>query len=221
MLSRRATRCARGLTLEGLPESTSLRRRVLGMRIRQRSGLSVPVSRRGRRRRPRTVTIPSRKRPRGARGRPTRPGCVGLTAPGPRHRAMAMRLGRLLGLSAVAVFVLSAFTPLLAAVAALLGGPARLEPADAIVVAARGGVDSDGVLSNASLRRTLHGIALYRRGLAPLLLFSGGHSDRRPDEAATRADLERTSLEAWEFRRPPSSPTRAPVRLARRHGQCV
>jgi uncharacterized SAM-binding protein YcdF (DUF218 family) len=104
---------------------------------------------------------------------------------------MAMRLGRFLGLAALVVLAASAFTPLLAAVAAWLGGTARLDPADAIVVAARGGVDSDGVLSNASLRRALHGIALYRRGLAPLLLFTGGHPDRRPDEAAARADLAR------------------------------
>ena len=102
-----------------------------------------------------------------------------------------MRLSRLTGLGAVLVICATAFTPLLSHLAAWLGGPARLEPADAIVVAARGGVDSDGVLSNASLRRTLHGIALYQRGLAPLLVFTGTHRTLGPDEAAVRADLAR------------------------------
>ena len=102
-----------------------------------------------------------------------------------------MRLWRLTGLGAVLVIFAAAFTPVLSHLAAWLGGPPRLDPADAIVVTARGGVDSDGVLSNASLRRTLHGIALYQRGLAPLLVFTGYQRRLGPDEAAVRADLAR------------------------------
>ncbi len=54
-----------------------------------------------------------------------------------------------------------------------MAGAARIEPADAIVVLGRGGADSDGVLTNRSLRRLMHGIELYRERLAPLLVLSG------------------------------------------------
>lgn len=68
--------------------------------------------------------------------------------------------------------------------------PARFERAQAIVVLG-GGVHQDGMLSHASLRRTLHGISLHRKGLAPLLVLSGPAPDAGPGEAEVRAELAR------------------------------
>ena len=86
---------------------------------------------------------------------------------------------RALGLIAVVLVVVGAFTPLASAVNARMGGTPRLEPAEAIVVVARGGADADGVLTNRSMRRALLGIELYHRGLAPLLVFSGSDAEIR------------------------------------------
>lgn len=80
---------------------------------------------------------------------------------------------RILGLAALLVFVAAAFTPVSNWLNAWMAGAARIEPADAIVVLGRGGADSDGVLTNRSLRRLTHGIELYRERLAPLLVLSG------------------------------------------------
>ena len=80
---------------------------------------------------------------------------------------------RILGLGALLVFVAAAFTPVSNWLNAWMAGAARIEPADAIVVLGRGGADSDGVLTNRSLRRLMHGIELYRERLAPLLVLSG------------------------------------------------
>lgn len=93
---------------------------------------------------------------------------------------------RWLGLIGVGCFLVGAFTPLANALNAWMAGAPRLEPAEAIVVVGRGGADTDGVLTNRSLRRTLRGIRLYHDRLAPLLVFSGG-----PDEVSARADLAR------------------------------
>jgi len=94
---------------------------------------------------------------------------------------------RILGLVAVLGVLLAAFTPLPNRLNALMAGSPRLEPADASVVLGRGGADSDGVLTNRSLRRVLHGIDLYRRALAPVLVLSG-----TSEEARARADLARS-----------------------------
>jgi uncharacterized SAM-binding protein YcdF (DUF218 family) len=84
-----------------------------------------------------------------------------------------MRGLRLLGLVGVLLFAVAAFTPLANRLNIWMAGVATLEPADAIVVLGRGGADTDGVLTNRSLRRTLYGIDLYRDGLAPVLALSG------------------------------------------------
>ncbi len=102
-----------------------------------------------------------------------------------------MRLYRILGFVVVALLAVSAFTSLPRLVSSWMGGVWRPEPADAIVVLGTGGADPDGAISRASLRRTLHGIALYRRGLAPVLVLSGSASQEGPDEAAVRADVAR------------------------------
>jgi uncharacterized SAM-binding protein YcdF (DUF218 family) len=98
---------------------------------------------------------------------------------------------RILGIAAVVSFLLASFTPLPNALNRWAGVPARLEPAAAIVVLA-GGLNEDGVLSDSSLRRALHGIVLFHHGLAPLLAVSGPASRRhRRGEAEVRAEMAR------------------------------
>lgn len=123
---------------------------------------------------------------------------------------------RALGLIGLAALGIAAFTPLPSALNAWMAGPPRLEPAQAIVVLARGGVDTDEVLSNASLRRTLFGVTLYRKGLAPLLVFSGGDGGDGRGEAAVRAELAR----GWGV--PPGAVlTAPPVRNTREEAVAV
>jgi uncharacterized SAM-binding protein YcdF (DUF218 family) len=124
-----------------------------------------------------------------------------------------MRGVRLLGLVGLLLFAVAAFTPLANRLNIWMAGQAMLEPADAIVVLGRGGADSDGVLTNRSLRRTLHGIGLYGDGLAPVLVFSGSaeetHARARlaqglgvPSGAILRvASTKTTKGEAEELRR--------------------
>jgi uncharacterized SAM-binding protein YcdF (DUF218 family) len=97
-----------------------------------------------------------------------------------------MRGLRLLGLIGLLVFVAAAFTPLANFLNLRMGGVARLEPSDAIVVLGRGGADSDGILTNRSLRRVLRGVDLYADGLASLLVLSGS-----ADETRARSSLAR------------------------------
>jgi len=91
---------------------------------------------------------------------------------------------RLLGLLGLLLFAVAAFTPLANSLNIWMAGMAMLEPADAIVVLGRGGADTDGVLTNRSLRRTLDGIGLYGDGFAPVLVLSGSS-----DETSARARL--------------------------------
>jgi len=95
-----------------------------------------------------------------------------------------MRGLRLLGLAGIVVFATMAFTPLANYINVRMAGVARLEPSDAIVVLGRGGADSDGFLTNRSLRRVVRGIDLYHQGLAPVLVFSGS-----PEEIRGRANV--------------------------------
>jgi uncharacterized SAM-binding protein YcdF (DUF218 family) len=81
----------------------------------------------------------------------------------------ALRAG---GAACVLLLLATAFTPLANRLGRRLAIPARIEPADAIVVLA-GGAHPDGTLYESSLRRLVHGITLARRGLAPCLLVSG------------------------------------------------
>src|SRR3989449_6721340 len=92
-----------------------------------------------------------------------------------------------LGLATLALFFLGAFTPLPVFLYAMISVPVHIERADAIVVLAGGGVLASGQLTDTSLRRTVRGIALYRDGLAPLLVLSGAAGRR--SEGAARAVL--------------------------------
>lgn len=102
-----------------------------------------------------------------------------------------MRWIRIFGLVGLAFFFASAFTPLPNTLSRWVATPARLEPADAIVVLG-GGLSTEGVPTNSSLRRALHGITLYGNGLAPLLVFLGPAPDHGPPEAEIRAQLAHT-----------------------------
>jgi uncharacterized SAM-binding protein YcdF (DUF218 family) len=97
-----------------------------------------------------------------------------------------MRGLRLLGLIGFLVFVAAAFTPLANFLNIRMAGVARLEPSDAIVVLGRGGADSDGILTNRSLRRVIRGVDLYADGLASLLVLCGS-----VDETRARSSLAR------------------------------
>jgi uncharacterized SAM-binding protein YcdF (DUF218 family) len=102
-----------------------------------------------------------------------------------------VRLIQILGGTAVVVFFLGSFTPLPNALHRWAGIPPQLQPAAAIVVLG-GGMDAPGVLSNSSLRRMIHGIMLFHRGLAPLLAISGPANRRDGrDEAEVRAEMAR------------------------------
>ena len=90
-----------------------------------------------------------------------------------------MRGLRCLGLIALLLFTLAAFTPLANLINIRMAGVTHVEPSDAIVVLGRGGADSDGVLTNRSLRRLLLGVGLYHDGFAPLLVLSGSAGEAR------------------------------------------
>jgi uncharacterized SAM-binding protein YcdF (DUF218 family) len=118
--------------------------------------------------------------PAGAQGRPHR-----------RHSAISgSGLLRALGMAGVLLFLLSAFTPVPNLLHHWTEIPAQLVPAEAIVVLA-GGVNAQGGLSDTSLRRTLHGILLYRQGFAPRLVFSGPANKQGFVEAEIRTEMAR------------------------------
>jgi len=99
---------------------------------------------------------------------------------------------RLLGALVVVGFALAAFSPLPNLVAALVAVPADGGQADAIVVLGGGGEWPHGELSSTALHRTIHGIRLYRKGLAPLLVFSGAQGRMHPSPSALRRTLALT-----------------------------
>jgi uncharacterized SAM-binding protein YcdF (DUF218 family) len=89
-------------------------------------------------------------------------------------------------LIALILFAVAAFTPLANLLNVGMAGIATLEPSDAIVVMGRGGADTDGVLTNRSLRRVMRGMSLYAGGLAPLLVLSGSADETRSRMALAR-----------------------------------
>ena len=93
---------------------------------------------------------------------------------------------RATGAAGLALFAALAFTPLPNLVyGVLIPNAPPLEPAAAIVVLGAG-ADGD-VLTDDSLRRALGGVALFRHGLAPLLVMLG--PGREPSEATVRVRL--------------------------------
>lgn len=97
---------------------------------------------------------------------------------------------RLLGGLTLCAFFASAFTPLSNALNRRFGVQPALRNGDVIVVLGSG-IHAHGLLSERSMSHALHGIDLWRRGLAPLLLFSGPPSTGGPSEAKARELLAR------------------------------
>jgi uncharacterized SAM-binding protein YcdF (DUF218 family) len=96
------------------------------------------------------------------------------------------RIIRGLGFLTIAVFLLASLTPIPNIIAARIQAPEVLQPCDAIVVLG-GGMVAPGMLKDDSMRRTLRGIELYKRGLASLIILSG-----EPREAAVRTAMARS-----------------------------
>jgi uncharacterized SAM-binding protein YcdF (DUF218 family) len=103
---------------------------------------------------------------------------------------VASRILRWLGIAGILLLVLCAYTPLPTLLSHRSRRPPALAPADAIVVLG-GAVNAEGVLNESSLRSTLHGILLYRRGFASRLVFSGTVTQSGIREAEIRAELAR------------------------------
>jgi uncharacterized SAM-binding protein YcdF (DUF218 family) len=108
----------------------------------------------------------------------------------PRAVLTALAL-RVTGALALLFFCAFAFTPLASVLDRLTAQPPNVQTADAIVVLGGGGVRGDGTLTDTSLRRTLHGIALYQRRLAPMIVLSGAPRASGPSESGLRAELAR------------------------------
>lgn len=105
---------------------------------------------------------------------------------------MSLLVLRVLGGAALVFFLLAAFTPAVNLWSFWLA-PSRAasDSAEAIVVLGGGGVTPGGALAERSLRETVEAIMLYRKGVAPLVVFSGSPEGGMRDEASTRAELAR------------------------------
>ena len=105
---------------------------------------------------------------------------------------MLTRLTRATGTLVVAFFLASIFTSGPSVVGYWTSVPPGVGPADAIVVLGAGASTPPGILDGPSLRKALYGIRLYRGGLAPLLVLSGGADDGdQRGEVSLRVDLAR------------------------------
>lgn len=98
------------------------------------------------------------------------------------------RFCRVSGFVGLVVFAVLGFTPLPNLLCRANEVPARLEPAEAIVVLGSG-VTPDGVLTQSSRSKAIEGILLYRRGLAPLLVLIGAQQQEAEVRAALARDL--------------------------------
>jgi uncharacterized SAM-binding protein YcdF (DUF218 family) len=94
---------------------------------------------------------------------------------------------RYLGVLTLGAFLITVMTPLSNAVGRRLAVISdHLQPADAIVVLGSG-IWGNETMDTESMRRALAGIQFYKRGLAPILVFSGG--GRSPGTETTEAEL--------------------------------
>jgi uncharacterized SAM-binding protein YcdF (DUF218 family) len=99
-----------------------------------------------------------------------------------------------LGFFVAVVFLATALTPISNYASAHFAPRPIIRPSGAIVVLG-GGVWRGGMLDDDSLRRTIHGIELYKANLAPVIVFSGpprGENDPSQSEAELRTQLALT-----------------------------
>jgi uncharacterized SAM-binding protein YcdF (DUF218 family) len=108
----------------------------------------------------------------------------------PGHAATDLLGCRILGALALALLAVVELTPATSRLALWYAEPARLEPAEAIV-ALGGGLERDGWLDSSSWRRLVHGVVLFRQGLAPLLVLTGSTPTAGPTETEVRARIAR------------------------------
>jgi uncharacterized SAM-binding protein YcdF (DUF218 family) len=112
-------------------------------------------------------------------------------------------LCRLVGVLVVVGFFLGAFTRIPNVLAQRIAVPPAIGRADAIVVLGAS-INRDGTLTDASLRRAIEGIRLYREGLAPRLMLLGMYGEARararlaatlgvPPDAITLDEVEPTT----------------------------
>jgi uncharacterized SAM-binding protein YcdF (DUF218 family) len=97
-------------------------------------------------------------------------------------------LCRVLGGAFAAAFLAAAFTPLAERWCERCLLPSRLAPAEAIVVLGSG-VNGDGELTGSSQRKALAGIELYRKGMAPKLIFVGWEGREAMERARLALEL--------------------------------
>jgi uncharacterized SAM-binding protein YcdF (DUF218 family) len=108
-----------------------------------------------------------------------------------RPRALSgLRVCRVVGGVALLLVAVAGLTPAANWLAARYAEPEQLIPSDAIVVLG-GDYTPDGWLDTAGSRRLLHGILLYHRGLAPLLVLSGAKTRAGAPEAEIREQIAR------------------------------
>lgn len=91
-------------------------------------------------------------------------------------------------LAARLLLTLLLFWPLCLTLLDAYGQADRAQPAQAIVILGSRVLPS-GQPGPALTRRTRHAVALYQRGLAPLIVCSGGLGDHAPTEAAAACGL--------------------------------
>lgn len=101
-----------------------------------------------------------------------------------------IKIFRWTGIVALVGLGISVGTPVWNYAASLLLVVPVIAKADAIVVLGSG-IGADGTLSDESLRRTVHGMQLFKQGLAPVLVLSGPVRREPPwrSEAGARRDL--------------------------------
>lgn len=140
--------------------------------------------------------------------------------------ARAIREGwlRAIGVVVLLTFVSIAFTPLSDLLTAAMSPAGETGTGDAIVVLGGGGLRADGSLTDISMRRTLRGIALYRRRVAGLLVLAGsdrgsGHTEIDA-RVATAVDcgVPRQAILAEPHGRTTREETQDIATLLRRHG---
>jgi uncharacterized SAM-binding protein YcdF (DUF218 family) len=98
-----------------------------------------------------------------------------------------------LGILIIIAFLIVALTPVSNFAGKKFAILPDKKPADAIVVLGAGLMNA-GFLQDESLRRAIAGIALYKQGLAPLIVLSGGarRDDMQDTEAQQRSKLAQT-----------------------------
>jgi uncharacterized SAM-binding protein YcdF (DUF218 family) len=107
-----------------------------------------------------------------------------------RPRSTLVRL-RYIGLVTFVALLAVSFTPVAVVLSRWLSkAPHQVQAADAVVVLGSG-IRQSGALTDSSLRRTLHGIDLYRHGLTKTIIFTGPRNSTGFAEGEVRATLAR------------------------------